>query len=163
MDTEGEIFSQISGKLWFARGGRFRAEYAPPEPLLVVSDGETLWTYEPELNQAIVRPLATIGGSFLLALSAAEWGELRRNYRFAAALSEDDEGIRWVQAESRAQQSSVRAIRFGFAKNNQLQKLQMQDAFGGTVQIQINEFTKGADDSVFVFAPPPGTDIVSDQ
>ena len=34
-DSDGELLSSGGGKLWFARGGKFRVEYQSPEELLL--------------------------------------------------------------------------------------------------------------------------------
>lgn len=41
-----------SGRVWFAKPGRMRWEYELPEPSLVVSDGSTLWIYDPGAHEA---------------------------------------------------------------------------------------------------------------
>jgi outer membrane lipoprotein carrier protein len=41
-----------SGSVWFAKPGRMRWEYESPEPSLVVSDGQTLWIYDPVAREA---------------------------------------------------------------------------------------------------------------
>jgi outer membrane lipoprotein carrier protein len=42
------------GRVVFAKPGRMRWVYESPEPSLVVSDGETLWIYDPELKEVQV-------------------------------------------------------------------------------------------------------------
>jgi outer membrane lipoprotein carrier protein len=42
------------GHVLFAKPGRMRWEYETPEPSLVVSDGETLWIYDPALKEVQV-------------------------------------------------------------------------------------------------------------
>ena len=44
LDAEGEVF--------FAKPGRMRWSYSRPQQSLVVSDGETLWIYDPEQKEA---------------------------------------------------------------------------------------------------------------
>lgn len=161
LDSDGETLSESGGRLWFARGGKFRVEYDAPEQLLLVSDGESFWSYEADLKQALVRPLSSLGGGFLAALSASEWGELPEHYKLSAA--DAGEGLRWVTATTRASEDSVREIRFGFDDGGELRKLNMRDSFGGEVRIEIANWTRGASESRFVFAPPPGTEVVADE
>ena len=161
LDSDGETLSESGGRLWFARGGKFRVEYDAPEQLLLVSDGESFWSYEADLKQALVRPLSSLSGGFLAALSASEWGELPEHYTLSAA--DAGEGLRWVTATTRAAEDSVREIRFGFDNGGELRKLNMRDSFGGEVRIEIANWTRGASESRFVFAPPPGTEVVADE
>ena len=49
-DVPGEEVSS-RGRVVFAKPGRMRWVYESPEPSLVVSDGETLWIYDPVLKE----------------------------------------------------------------------------------------------------------------
>jgi outer membrane lipoprotein carrier protein len=53
---------QASGVALFAKPGRMRWNYEEPEPSLVVSDGETLWIYDPAAREAQELP---VGQGFL--------------------------------------------------------------------------------------------------
>jgi outer membrane lipoprotein carrier protein len=44
--------SRSSGQVVFAKPGRMRWSYEQPQPSLVVSDGETLWIYDPDAREA---------------------------------------------------------------------------------------------------------------
>lgn len=53
---------EASGTAVFAKPGRMRWMYEKPEPSLVVSDGETLWIYDPRAKEAQEFP---VGAGFL--------------------------------------------------------------------------------------------------
>jgi outer membrane lipoprotein carrier protein len=53
-----------SGRVEFAKPGRMRFEYEKPEPSLVVSDGATLWIFDPAAKEVQVLP---VSGGFLSA------------------------------------------------------------------------------------------------
>ena len=48
---------RASGDLWLKKPGRMRWDYAKPEKKLMVADGQTLWVYEPEDEQAFKQEL----------------------------------------------------------------------------------------------------------
>src|SRR5437899_2867549 len=48
---------RAAGELWLKKPGRMRWDYAQPEKKLMVSDGSTLWVYEPEDEQAFKQDL----------------------------------------------------------------------------------------------------------
>lgn len=159
-DDGGEVLSDGGGRFWFARGGRFRVEYQQPDELLLVSDGESFWSYEKDLRQVVVRPLATLGGGFLAALSAGEWDTLLRLYVLSDGGADGD--MQWVAAKSKNSEDTVRHILFGFDDGGALRQLKMRDAFGGRVRVDIIGLTFGAADEFFVFTPPPDAEIISD-
>ncbi len=47
------VSQRFEGKLWLKRPDEFRMEVVSPDTQLFVSDGQTMWMYLPELNQAI--------------------------------------------------------------------------------------------------------------
>jgi len=58
------------GELWLVKPNQFRWAAKSPNKQLYVTDGKTLWTYEPDLEQATARPLPTkISETPLLLLS----------------------------------------------------------------------------------------------
>jgi outer membrane lipoprotein carrier protein len=54
--------SVARGRVMFAKPGRMRWSYESPEPSLVVSDGETLWIYDPAAQEVQELP---VGQGFL--------------------------------------------------------------------------------------------------
>jgi outer membrane lipoprotein carrier protein len=46
-----------SGEVAFKKGGRMRWDYDKPDPQMFISDGKTLWLYEPEDKQAFRQSL----------------------------------------------------------------------------------------------------------
>lgn len=56
-DEKGELLQQSRGHVLLAHPGRFRWETREPFEQLVVSDGTTVWQYDPDLAQVVVRPL----------------------------------------------------------------------------------------------------------
>src|SRR5699024_2252985 len=56
-NEQGEILTRSSGRFAIARPHEFRWEYQKPYRQVIVSDGETLWSYDVDLAQVTVRPI----------------------------------------------------------------------------------------------------------
>src|SRR5262245_39251546 len=71
---------EAKGTLFLKKPGRLRWEYTAPTPQEIVSDGQRLWVYTPELKQVNVSdaPGALVGpaGSFLQGL-----GQVREHFQ----------------------------------------------------------------------------------
>ncbi len=61
-----------SGKMMFARPGKFRWVYEKPYPQVLVGDGRKLWVYDPDLKQVSVNTIGKALGSSPAALLAGE-------------------------------------------------------------------------------------------
>jgi outer membrane lipoprotein carrier protein len=72
------------GTVVLAKPGKLRWSYEEPEPSLVVSDGETLWIYDPEFREAQKLPAA----EGYLSAAAVQFllgeGEMKRDFEISA-------------------------------------------------------------------------------
>src|SRR5690606_28049466 len=55
-DTKGEQLEQSSGTFVLQRPGKFYWKTEQPYPQLLVSNQQTIWLYDPDLEQVTVRP-----------------------------------------------------------------------------------------------------------
>lgn len=58
-DDQGDLVEEAFGHVRLARPNRARWETVRPYPQLIVSDGDSVWLYDPDLLQAIKRPIDT--------------------------------------------------------------------------------------------------------
>ena len=133
---------------------------------MIVSDGETVWTYEADLAQAIRRPYASARRMGALAMLAGEAPE--SHFVLAAAAAADANGARWVTATPRAGFDSDSDagvnVRIGFSADGELFEMRIADAFGGTVRLVVKGLTRVApSESVFDFHPPEGVAVVAED
>jgi outer membrane lipoprotein carrier protein len=76
---------EASGQVIFAKPGRMRWAYETPEPSLVLTDGETLWIYDPSAKEA---QRMTVSGAFLSG-AAIQFllgeGDLQREFEISSS------------------------------------------------------------------------------
>jgi len=148
-----------TGDVALERPGRFRWVYRTPYPQLLVSDGKTLWMYDPELKQATRRG---IGGALsgspaeLLAGSA----DLERSYRLSNIGRQD--GLEWLEAVPKRDDSGFVRIRIGMSKDNLPLAMELTDSFGQTTLLRFTDVRRNPriKSEAFVFAPPAGVDVL---
>ena len=88
LGTDSSDALVAKGEVVFAKPGKMRWSYTSPEPSLVVSDGSTLWVYDPQAHEVQKLPLgaghlSAAGVQFLLARQVA--GRVPRHGAAAAA------------------------------------------------------------------------------
>ncbi|MDP1346611.1 outer-membrane lipoprotein carrier protein LolA, partial [Klebsiella pneumoniae] len=76
------------------RPNRFRFAYAKPFEQIIVADGQKVWIFDADLNQASTRKLADALGATPAALLAGS--HIDHDFTLKAQPSEG--GIDWVQA-----------------------------------------------------------------
>lgn len=151
---------QSSGVVAISRPGKLRWEIQKPYPQLVVGDGEKVWIHDPELQQVTVRKAGqAIGGSPAALLSGSN--ELEKNFILKEA--GESEGMAWVEATPRANDSGFERVRLGFAGSD-LKAMELLDSFGQTTLIRFSRIEKNPalPASTFRFTPPAGADVVGE-
>ena len=159
-DGEGRLSEDSRGTLALAVPRQFRWEYETPFPQLIVADGSKVWIFDPDLEQAQVRPQGVEEQqSPLMAL--VDPGELDR--QFVVADGGQSDGLAWVELTPRGDDPPFSRARLGFAAGA-LARMEMTDSLGQRTQIAFSDWQRNPafDDDSFRFVPPPGIDVIGD-
>jgi len=162
LDEGLHLIEESTGLMWLSRPDRFRWEYFDPFEQIVVSDGEYIWVYDTELEQASVRNLSDV-----LDQSAAEilsgMGNIEDRYVV------EDLGIQgtlaWVNISPLNQDTSqFESMRLAFDEET-LRMMEILDALGDTTRIQMQDVVIGSDfqEKVFEFKVPDGVDLIDSR
>jgi len=155
---DGKRTRTSSGRFEFARPDRFRFAYAKPFEQLIVGDGREVWIYDPDLQQASVRPMAQALGATPAALLAGT--AIERDFDLAALPPRD--GLEWVQARpKRSEGSGFDVLRVGF-DGHRLAAIEIVDGFGQTAVLRFSEVEQGValPAETFRFTPPAGVAVL---
>ena len=148
------------GKVLLVKPGRMRWSYQEPEPSLVVSNGETLWIYDPSAGQ-VTR--AKIGGGYLAGAALQFlFGSGQLSEVFSATLlgcGPAGVEIDLVPLESA---SYERLSLTASPKDGLIQETSIVDLFGNRTTIRFSEIVLNESPSLdlFEFEPPPGTELL---
>jgi outer membrane lipoprotein carrier protein len=162
LDEEGSREARVSeGRLYLHRPGRFRWDYQRPTQQVVVSDGESLWLYDPDLEQVTVRALDEGLASTPAMLLSGE-GELEDSFEIARAYAEG--GLDWVELSPREEGGDFAGVRVGF-RGDLLAAMEILDSLGQTTRIQFSDVVVNPelDAALFRFEPPEGADVIRDS
>ena len=146
-----------SGSFEFARPNRFRFAYAKPFEQLIVADGQKVWIFDADLNQASSRKFSAALGATPAALLAG--GSLDKEFDLAPLPAKD--GLDWVQATPKAKEGAFKSVHVGF-RGKDLAAVEIVDAFDQRSLLQFSQFSAGitfAPDT-FRFTPPLGADVI---
>lgn len=153
------------GTVYLRRPGKMRWEYRTPSPQQIVSDGQSLWVYTPDLNQVNVgeapRALAGPAGSFLAGL-----GKVSEEFsvRFLNPAAPTDRAGNPVLDLTPKRPTPVltRLILTVDAKDFLVRKAVLYDQFDNTVTMLFTRVTPnpGLADRLFTFTPPKGVAVV---
>lgn len=150
-----------SGSFEFLRPSRFRFHYLKPFEQLIVADGQTLWLYDADLNQATARRQQEVLGNTPAALIATASDLKGLSALFTLANAPDADGQQWVLATPKSRDGQLQSVRLGF-RQGQLATLEMLDSFGQRSVMQFGplDTQSGFKPGHFAFQPPAGADVL---
>ncbi len=146
-----------SGLFEFSRPNRFRFAYTKPFEQIIVADGQKVWIYDADLNQASSRKFSNALGATPAALLAG--GSLEKDFELSAL--PDRDGLAWAQAVPKAKEGGFSAVKVGF-RGTQLAAIEILDSFGQRSLLQFGPFDPNValPAERFRFVPPPGADVI---
>ena len=150
-----------TGTVSFRKPGRMRWEFDDPEKQTIVSDGETLYSYDPDLNQVVETPLkqalkSSSATSFLLGI-----GNINRDFKAAFAHPATPTGLVDLILDAK---TGGYKIEVGLdPKSYNLMTLTLTDQLGDVTRIDFSDIHDNVElpDSIFAFKTPAGADVVT--
>jgi outer membrane lipoprotein carrier protein len=166
-DDRGKITNRSSGHFWLARPGvsskgepgKFRWTYEKPYEQVSVCDGQQLWSFDPDLNQATVRDAKQALGGTPAAL-------LSQRAVLSDAFTIADAGVegkaRLVKLKPKSKDSDFKSIELAIDPDGAPTRMRFADQIGGTSEITFSDtrLNTRIDPAQFRFTPPKGAEIV---
>jgi outer membrane lipoprotein carrier protein len=158
-----------SGTFEFQKPQQFRFAYQKPFVQTMVSDGQSLWLYDADLNQVTVRKQSQLLGQTPAALIASS-GDLKAlQAEFNLSAEPDAEGLQWVKATPKQAEGAVQFIRVGLKPSSgasanvpSLSALEIIDGLGQTSRLNFQNFEVNVKlpSDTFQFKPPAGAQVI---
>jgi len=154
---DGARTKTSSGSFEFLRPNRFRFAYTKPFEQLIVADGQKVWIFDADLNQASSRKLSRALGATPAALLAG--GSLEQDFVLSSEPPRD--GLDWALATPRTRDGPFQQMRVGF-RGKTLAAVEILDSFGQRSTLQFSRFEANVPFAVelFRFTPPAGADVI---
>lgn len=148
------------GTVYYRKPGRMRWEFDEPQRATIVSDGATLYSYEPDLNQVVESPLAQLiksasATAFLLGI-----GNIRRDFDASLPAAAPPAGLVSVALVPKG---GGQRIELGLdATTYDVLALRITDTLGNLTVLHFKNIQTNVAlaDALFTFKVPAGADIV---
>ena len=107
--------SSASGIIAYQRPGKMRWEYQEPDPQLIVTDGDTLWLYDPLLENVTIQELAAVtdGTALAFLLGAGELTEDFTQRRMQKSSLDPDKSWEVLELVPNREQSAIEFLQLG--------------------------------------------------
>ena len=150
-----------SGIVYLRKDGKLRWDYDKPEPVLIISDGKTLWIYQTADNQVMVdrhfqQKMKRFPYTFLRGMGTID-------SEFSAKITKIKNAAITLQLFPKTPLQNISKLFLSFDKNTGIiKKVSWASSQGSDTDITFSDvdITSEIPDSVFHFDPPEGVDII---
>lgn len=158
LDGQGKVERAQQGEFSFERPGKFRWAVQKPYAQLIVSDGQFVYQYDPDLAQVTQRDARESIGTSPAALLFGS-GALEEAFKLQSQPERD--GMQWLRAVPKGADAGFSHVDIGFADGLPKQ-IELLDAFGQTTRIVLSNIQSNPKipAAQFAFTVPAGADLV---
>ena len=157
-DENNEVMQQAEGEVALLKPGRFSWQYSQPYPQLILADGEYLWIYDEDLQQASAKPIDTaLGNAPIMLLTNVR--PLTDDFEVKEAVNKD--GLSWVELTPLVQDTEFHKIQIGLDDLG-VKKMELQDHFSQKTVIEFIDLETNVTfkPNYFKFVAAEGVDVV---
>ena len=158
IDQNGAILQEVSGQFFFKKPNLFKWNYLEPVKSQLISDGELLYLYDPDLKQVIISQLKKIGGvSSAMLLVTRDIESL-----FKVSIIQDEKGVSWFKAlPHEPEKANFKEVFINFVQN-ELKGMRIIDGFDNTTEIEFIKVSRNINinEAIFLFNTPEDIDVI---
>lgn len=160
LSSNGANLQETTGTLALKRPGMFRWHTDPPLEQLLVSDGERIWLYDPDLQQVTIQTMDKRLSHTPALLLSGDVSQLQESFdiEWSKGGSVHDFTLTPKEADS-----MFDSLRVSFS-DGVINDMQMSDPVGQRTNILFRnvELNAPLDDAQFTFEAPDGVDVISE-
>lgn len=160
LDARGNRMQEAEGSVQLAKPGRFYWSTEQPFPQVLVSNGTTLWVYDPDLEQVTIQTLDERSTQSPAIILSGEASDLTKHFSINAT----ETGKRVVFDLIPLQQDSLfEELSLDFVEGR-ISALQLTDSLGQKtrVDLTITQFNQPLDNQIFEFEVPSHVDVIQE-
>lgn len=160
LDARGQRLQEAEGTMLLAKPGRFYWSTDLPYPQVLVSNGKTLWVFDPDLEQVTIQTLDERSTQSPAIILSGEASDLTKHFSINAT----ETGKRVVFDLIPLQQDSLfEELSLDFVEGR-ISALQLTDSLGQKtrVDLTITQFNQPLDNQIFEFEVPENVDVIQE-
>ncbi len=151
---------EAKGRVFFKKPAKMRWDYQAPDRQEIVSDGKTLWVYQPRLKQVMVSELSKMGGQ---VTSNFLTGMGRLSEDFTITISDSDKEYYILNLNPKTKQPDFDKLLLKVRKKDMMVvETRFSDIIGGETIVEFSKIrtNKGISSDIFHFRMPEGVKVV---
>ncbi len=161
LESDGGALEESAIRMRLRKPDGFYWETIDPFPELIVTDGASLWNYQPDLEQVVIEHWDSGRAGLAAQLLNGETGGLAQTYRVTLATAP---ALHRFELLPLAPDSPHALITIEFVER-ELDIIRLDHRNGQQTAWRFSNLQRNIPiaDSLFVFTPPPGIEIIDDR
>lgn len=164
VDTDDNVLQESEGRLVLKQGGHFFWQTFEPFPQTIISNTKTLWLYDPDLEQVVVKKIEPDMLAMPILLLTGSIDELKQN--FDVRLISDNKFSLWPKQSNSVYQNIVIAFSNSDSRAT-VSHFFIQDNMGQETQlflnnVQLNDEVDLSLTQNFEFQTPEGVEVLNE-
>jgi len=161
-DAKQASLQDVTGSMWVQKPGQFRWDTNNPYPQSIIANGEFIWIYDEDLEQATQQKLDKHVGNTPALLLSGDPSKLSDSFSISAYLYDETKEWRF-DLKPKGEDSLFELLRVNF-KEGKLLDMYLEDALGQTTKIEFSavELNNAINQDIFTFNPPANVDVIKD-
>jgi outer membrane lipoprotein carrier protein len=161
IEAVGSKKRERAGNIYLQKPGKMRWNFTPPDTETIVSDGTTLYNYDPDLDQVVETPLKQALSSSSAAAFLFGVGSLESAFKASLSAEPSSTGLTRITLIPRGNGNQIDLS--VDSKTFDIVALTLKDQLGNTTAISFADMKRNValSNSLFEFKVPEGADIVT--
>jgi len=163
-DETGFTLEESSGVFYLSRPGKFRWDYKSTDPELekgqqIVADGNSIFMYDPDLEQVTQRGLEDSLGQVPSLLLVQTGATIEPHFDISDYGS--IEGLSWVGLKPKDPNAGYQQLMIGFL-GEEINTIKLIDGLGNETRLSLTVVKSNIElaEAVFEFVPPENADVL---
>lgn len=156
--TQGAKSGSFSGSMSVQRPNNFRWETKSPSEQLIVANGNSMWVYDKDLEQATQQNVDTQVGNTPALLLSGDPSKIDKNFKITQPYANKNYYVLYPKSKA----ASFQSLSLSFSGGKPVMMV-LNDTLGQTTSIKFSgiKLNPSLNSSLFKFTPPKGVDVIN--
>jgi len=156
--TKGASSGSFKGTMSVQRPNNFRWETKSPSQQLIVANGNSMWIYDKDLEQATKQNVDSQVGNTPALLLSGDPSRIDQNFKITQPYANKNYYVLYPKSDS----ASFKSLSMSFSGGKPVMMV-LNDSLGQTTSIKFSniKLNPSINSSQFKFTPPKGVDVIN--
>ena len=156
--TKGASSGTFTGTMSVQRPNNFRWETKSPSQQLIVANGNSMWVYDKDLEQATKQNVDSQVGNTPALLLSGDPSQIDKNFKITQPYDNKNYYVLYPKSDS----ASFKSLSMSFSGGKPVMMV-LNDSLGQTTSIKFSsiKLNPSISSSQFKFTPPKGVDVIN--